>query len=129
MILFILLGVAAGVGLLGFGILSMLILFALWNLLSSAPQSMSEFHKEWLRRSLKIGLLAHLGLLAIIAARIWFVMDNDGDGWWQAFIANYVFDHVAEACISVWLAYRAVSGGVKYHQSTIIATEPSESVK
>ena len=121
MILFIILGAAAGVGLLGFGIFSMLILFALWNLISSAPRTMSECHKDWLRRSVKIGIWAQLGLLVIIAGRIWWVMDNDGAGWWQAFIANYLFDHIAEAVISVWLAYRAVTGAVNYQQDGAIS--------
>jgi len=69
-----------------------------------------EVHQEWIRKSAKIALLAHVILLGVMVAKVSMVVLNGGDGWLQALIAHWFVDHIGEALISVWLLYRVIKG-------------------
>lgn len=123
MLLYLLLSVATILGFFGLGLLSMGFLIAAFVVSAPSSFSIREDHRHWIRKTAKIALLAHIALLVIIVLKVSIVVANDGEGWIQAFIAHWLIDHLGEAAISVWLAYRTVSGGIAFLQGESVSVE------
>ncbi|KKL87975.1 hypothetical protein LCGC14_1929340 [marine sediment metagenome] len=116
MVLYGFLGVATLFGYFGLGLISVGFLVAVWALSSSPIDSLADSHRAWISATAKVGVLAHLALVTIIALKIWLVVSNGGEGWLQALVAHWLIDHLGEAMISVWLAYRSLKGGINLSQ-------------
>lgn len=111
MIFYVVLGFATLIGFLGFGLISMALLLLAWALTrTQQTESFPEDHRRWVKKSASVGLILHLILLAILVFKVYLVMDKNGEGWLQAFLAHWLIDHVVEALISVWLAFRVIKG-------------------
>jgi len=103
--------VATVLGFLGLGSVSMIFLVIAWLEARAGDGSeLIEVHQEWIRKSAKIALLAHVILLGVMVAKASMVVLNGGEGWLQALIAHWFIDHIGEALISVWLLYRVIKG-------------------
>jgi hypothetical protein len=104
-------------GFFGLGSVSIAFLLVLWIVsLKPEPNSVQEAHRRWARRSGEIALAVHAALTAFLIYKVNMVAANNGHGWFAAVVSHWFLDHLGEALVSVWLAYRTLKGGVNCQQ-------------
>jgi hypothetical protein len=104
------LAAAAGCAFFGLGLFSIGLLLVARALAGDAGSNLDPTHRQYVRRSANIGILAHLLLIAILGVKIWYVIAQNGEGWWQTMLAHWFIDHLIEAAISLYLGIRAFLG-------------------
>ncbi|KXS55586.1 MAG: hypothetical protein AWU57_35 [Marinobacter sp. T13-3] len=120
MIGYILIGVAAGMSLFGFGILAMIVLIGAIVQTGAARKASSADHRtlihaQYVRRVAITALCAHLAITVFLVTEMVLAINSgEAGGIVQAFVAHYLIDHVSEFVIGAWTAYRAIKGGLHF---------------
>lgn len=115
MIPYFLLGAAGFFSLLGFGLISIVLLLITWYVANSEARKATGVRHVYAQKvagtAFKAGA-AHVIITVLLTVKV-VVTIQSGEGLVEAFLAHWLIDHAAEFTIGLWLSFRAINDHLK----------------
>lgn len=130
---YIFLGIAALTSMLGMGLVSLgflVVLYFVSESLAGNRSGLSEGHRLYARKTARVGIFVHVLVALIFFGRAGYMMFAGGGFEVMAKIGvlYFIFDHIVEFILGVWLAVKAIRGVLWFNQNKLpngLAVMPS----